>query len=74
MLTLPLGTLFRSGDSWAVYAVRNGRARLTKISIGHRNSRQVEVLSGLAQGDRVVLHPSDRIRDGVSVAERGDRR
>ncbi|MBB4539053.1 hypothetical protein GGE57_005842 [Rhizobium etli] len=28
-----------------------------------------EVDPGLAAGDRVVLHPSDRIADGVTVAE-----
>ena len=73
VLTLPVGTLFRSGDSWAVFAVRNGRARLTAITSGHRNSRMVEILSGLSAGDPVVLHPSDRIRDGVAVAQRDTR-
>jgi HlyD family secretion protein len=29
-----------------------------------------EILSGVAEGDRVVLHPSDRIKDGVAVSER----
>ena len=73
VLTLPVGALFRSGDSWAVFAARNGRAKLTPITIGHRNSRKVEILSGLSAGDRVVLHPSDRIRDGVAVAQRDTR-
>ena len=73
VLTLPVGALFRSGDSWAVFAARNGRAKLTPITSGHRNSRKVEILSGLSAGDRVVLHPSDRIRDGVAVAQRDTR-
>jgi HlyD family secretion protein len=29
-----------------------------------------EVLGGLSAGDTVVLHPSDRVADGVAVAER----
>jgi HlyD family secretion protein len=29
-----------------------------------------EVLAGLSAGDQVVRHPSDRISDGVAVAER----
>lgn len=74
VLTLPVGSLFRSGNSWAVFAVKNGRARLTPITVGHRNSRNVEVLGGISAGDRIVLHPSDRIRDGVAVTERGDGR
>lgn len=28
------------------------------VTIGHRNNRMAEVLSGLAAGDRVVLHPN----------------
>jgi len=32
-----------------------------------------EVLSGLSEGDRVVLHPSDRVKEGMAVAERETR-
>jgi hypothetical protein len=28
------------------------------------------VLGGLAEGERVVVHPSDRVRDGVRVEPR----
>jgi HlyD family secretion protein len=69
-LTVPLGALFRKGDEWAVFVVRDGRARTAAVQIGHRNARTAEVLSGLAPGDEVVLHPSDRIADGVRVAQR----
>jgi HlyD family secretion protein len=70
VLTVPVGALFRQGQEWAVFAVRDGRVRTTLIKIGHRNGRIAEILAGLSQGDRVVLHPSDRIKDGTSVAER----
>lgn len=70
VLTVSVGALFRLGDDWAVFAVRDGRARATIIKIGQRNNRTAEVQSGLAAGDRVVLHPSDRVTDGVTVAER----
>lgn len=70
VLAVPVSALFRQGDAWAVFAVRGGRARLTLIEIGQRNNRLAEVVSGLSEGDRVVLHPSDRVSDGVAVAER----
>jgi len=70
VLTVPVSALFRKGDDWAVFAVRDGRARTMPVQIGQRNSRLAEVLSGLSVGDQVVLHPSDRITDGTSVAER----
>ena len=67
---VPVGALFRKADDWAVFAVKDGRVRTTVVQIGHRNSRVAELLSGLTEGDRVVLHPSDRIKDGAAVAER----
>jgi HlyD family secretion protein len=70
VLRVPVGALFRKGDDWVVFAVQDGRARVTTVKIGQRNSRIADVLSGLSQSDRVVLHPSDRIRDGIAVAER----
>lgn len=69
-LTVPVGALFRQGDDWAVFAVRGNRSRLSRVRIGHRNGRQAEVLSGLSPGELVVLHPSDRVGDGTSVAQR----
>src|SRR5262249_18508166 len=70
-LTVPVSALFRKGDEWAVFAVDNGRARTTAVKIGHRNNRVAEVLAGLPAGAQVVLHPSDRIVDGIRVAQRG---
>ncbi|RZN11258.1 secretion protein HlyD [Bradyrhizobium genosp. SA-3] len=70
-LTVPVSALFRKGDQWAVFADENGRAKTTLVQIGHRNSRMAEIRLGLTAGDRVVLHPSDRITDGARIAQRG---
>jgi HlyD family secretion protein len=70
VLTVPVGALFRTGSDWAVYAVRDGRARTTVVRIGHRNAQMAEVVSGLTAGDSVVLYPSDRVKDGAAVAQR----
>jgi HlyD family secretion protein len=69
-LTVPVSALFRKGDRWAVFAVRDGRARTTPVRIGHRNSRAAEVLEGITAGELVIIHPSDRIADGTQVAQR----
>ena len=70
VLNIPVSALFRQGEEWAVYLVKDGYAQLRQIKISHRNNRIAEVLSGLSEGDRVVLHPSDRIRNGIAVTER----
>jgi len=69
-LTVPVAALFRKGDDWAVFALRDGRAQATPVQLGHRNERSAEVLTGLVEGDEVVLHPSDRIVDGTAIGQR----
>jgi HlyD family secretion protein len=70
IVRVPLGALFRSKSDWAVYRVVDGKARITPITLGHRNGQYGEVLDGLSAGDQVVLHPSDQVADGVTVATR----
>jgi HlyD family secretion protein len=67
---VPVSALFRKGEDWAVFVVEDGRAQSTPVKIGHRNNRMAEVLEGLAAGRQVVLHPSDKIADGVRIAQR----
>ena len=70
-LQVPLGALFREGDNWAVFVVANGRAERRLVTIGERNLHAARVLKGLKAGDKVVMHPSDRVLDGVKVEPRG---
>ncbi len=67
---VPAGALFRKGTGWACFAVRDGRVKLTEVTVGRTNGLETEVSSGLAEGDTVVLHPSDRVKDGVRVVSR----
>jgi HlyD family secretion protein len=70
VVSVPVAALFRQDESWAVFVVSSGRARIAPIQIGQRNNRAAEIISGLSMGDQVILHPSDRVQDGVAVAER----
>lgn len=70
ILKLPLGALFRDGDSWAVFVVVDGLARLRVVEIGHSNGRVAEVTGGLETDDSVILHPSDLVADGVRIVPR----
>jgi len=55
---------------WAVFTVAEGRAHLRPVATGHRTAAEVEVLAGIAAGERVVLHPPNELRDGARVATR----
>ena len=69
-LLVPLGALFRRDRSWAVFVVANGRAEIRLVDIGERNIHAGRVLSGLQEGEQVILRPSDQVRAGVRVAPR----
>jgi HlyD family secretion protein len=70
VLKVPLTALFRDGSNWAVFVVAGGRAAPRHVTLGERNGIEAEIADGLAAGERVVLHPSDRVADGVRVAPR----
>ena len=70
VLKLPVGALFRSGGDWAVFVVRDGRARLTRVEVGYGNGREMEIRQGLVAGSEAVMHPSDKVADGVAVTVR----
>lgn len=70
VLTVPVAALFRLRGSWAVFRVKDGHARVALVQIGRRNNEVAEVVEGLSTGDAVILHPSDRVVDGVAVVER----
>lgn len=67
VVRVPIGALFRDGSDWAVYRIVDSTAQIVHVAIDHRNNQWAEVTEGLAPGDNVVLHPSDRVTDGVGV-------
>jgi HlyD family secretion protein len=69
-LKAPLGALVRKDGGWAVFRIAEGRARLTPVQVGAMTDREAEILKGLAAGDRVVVFPSDQVRDGARIRER----
>jgi HlyD family secretion protein len=70
VLKVPSGALFREADAWAVYKIDGDRARKTAVTIGQQTGQEAELLSGLQEGDRVVLHPGDSLVDGSRVRAR----
>ena len=71
VLQIPASALFRKGEAWAVFVVKNKRANQRQIEIGRRNGLAAEVLSGLTEGEEVITHPDDSIKEGISVRPRG---
>ena len=71
VLKAPISSLFRTGREWSVFVVdTDNRARLRRVDVGRMNDDEAEITRGLAAGDRLVLHPSDKVEDGTRVTER----
>lgn len=70
VVTVPLTALFRRADGWAVYVDEDGEAAVRQIEIGHTSGLTVEITNGLALGEWVVLHPTDRLDVGTRLRRR----
>jgi HlyD family secretion protein len=70
VLKIPTSSLFRVGRESAVFQVVDNVVRQQQVKVGRQNGLEAEVLEGLVEGDLLVLHPSDRIEQGVQVRQR----
>jgi membrane fusion protein (multidrug efflux system) len=67
-LTVPDEAVFAEGDQLFVYVVKaDSSVARAAIRIGTRDSSRVEVLSGLASGDRVVAAGHQKLYPGAKV-------
>jgi HlyD family secretion protein len=66
-LTIPTSAIFQRSTGWHTFVVRDGRVVLEPILVGARDREFTRVLGGVAEGDRVVLYPSDLINEGAAV-------
>ncbi|MFW5789783.1 MAG: efflux RND transporter periplasmic adaptor subunit [Bacillota bacterium] len=54
-------------DQAAVFVIEDGTARRQTVKTGMEDDNLVEITSGLAEGDQVVLYDQDRLVDGQAV-------
>jgi multidrug efflux pump subunit AcrA (membrane-fusion protein) len=67
VLKVNSSALFREGEKWKVFVNKGGTARLRDVEIRHQTASETEILSGLSEGETVILHPSNQIADGIRV-------
>jgi HlyD family secretion protein len=70
VVKVPVGSLFRQGEDWAVFVVDAGRVRRQVVQLGQRNDNEGQITGGLEAGAVVVLHPPDTLTDGMAVTVR----
>lgn len=67
-LTVPAAAMRESGNVSSVQVVRNGRVHSAKVETGVRTTARVEITSGAAEGEAVLL--TKGIADGARVRPR----
>jgi HlyD family secretion protein len=70
VLQVPTSALFRDEKGWALFAAVDGKAVRRQVDVGHQNGLAAEVTAGVREGEKVILHPSAEVADGVKVRER----
>lgn len=70
VVTAPISALYRDDGEWAVFVAEDGVARVQPVELGRMNDEVAEVITGLEPGQRVILYPSDLLRDGRLISDR----
>jgi membrane fusion protein (multidrug efflux system) len=68
-LVVPESALVPERGSVFVFVVQDGIATRRQVTVGRREPGRVELVSGVVEGDRVVVQGTQKIRDGSPVAE-----
>ena len=68
VLTVRRGSFVDESNGTYAYVVRDGLAVKTPVRLGARSVDKVEVLQGLAVGDRVVISGTDAFNGAAQVA------
>ncbi len=68
VLLVPRIALVGSARGGKIYVVENGIVHVRSITAGNEYGNDIEVLSGLREGDVVVTVGTNTIQDGVAVA------
>jgi hypothetical protein len=69
-LVVPKAAVRTDGGQSIVFVVREDRVERRAVSVGRAEGEQVEVLSGVEAGDRVVVEGPEGLADGTRVKER----
>jgi membrane fusion protein, multidrug efflux system len=64
---VPEQALVPRGRDNFVFRIVDGKAAMTRVELGLRRAGDVEVLSGLAAGDAIVVDGQLKLQDGTAV-------
>jgi RND family efflux transporter MFP subunit len=69
-LLMPSSALVQKGQLRGVYVAAGGRAHLRWLRLGKVYGQNIEVFSGLDEGDQIIVSPPADLREGRQVEVR----
>jgi membrane fusion protein (multidrug efflux system) len=66
-LQVPSQSLMPSSQGYSVYLLRNGKAQVTPVVVGQRDTEHVQITSGIQPGDTVITSNQLRLTPGSDV-------
>jgi len=67
VIGIPIPAIRQENKTEAVFRIQNGRVRQVPVKTGRRWGETVEIVSGLTEGDMIVVQLSPAVRDGARV-------
>jgi len=64
---IPKKAILKRNGMDVVFLVRGGSVTETPVSTGRAFGGQIEILSGVSNGDKVVLNPGEDLKSGVKI-------
>jgi HlyD family secretion protein len=73
VLTIPSAAVARQAGKTGVWQSVDGVAQFTPVEIGSQGQAGVvQILNGLNEGDKVIVHSSAQLKDDIRVREKGE--
>lgn len=66
-ITLPEESILTQGESFSVFVVEKGIAKLRPVKLGIRLPGNVEIVEGLKEGEEVIVSGLQKVSDGSKV-------
>ncbi|AOY78136.1 efflux RND transporter periplasmic adaptor subunit [Clostridium formicaceticum] len=67
VLLIPENAVFQKDRKTYVFVNENNTAVLREIQKGMESQRLVEVISGLQEGEEIIISPDEKLKEGISI-------
>lgn len=67
IITVPINALVGSEGDYSVFINDNGKAKKQKVTIGDTDNNNVEIASGIKDGDQIICSNTGMLQDGNEI-------